>query len=184
MQINNPLFMKDWRIKDLILIIFTIQIFYFLLILLDNHGLHIPILISVLGFFIVLFIPGTLLLRLLNFDIKSHGQILLYTIGMSVFLLMLIGFLMNTLYPLIGFNKPLSSESIIITISIFILVLSIICYLVDKLRNQHVLKDSPNYVRKIDLSNLKLTASHLILILIPFLSILGAYSMNIYSQIF
>ena len=87
MQINNPLFMKDWRIKDLIFLIFTIQIFYFLLILLDNHGLHIPILISVLGFFIVLFIPGTLLLRLLNFDIKSHGQILLYTIGMSVFLL-------------------------------------------------------------------------------------------------
>ncbi len=182
MLINNPLFMKDWRIRDLILLILTIQIIYFLLILLDNHGLHIPILIEVLGFFIVLFIPGTLLLRLLNVDIKSHGQILLYTVGMSVFLLMLIGFLMNTIYPLMGINKPLSSESIIVTISIFILVFSIICYLVDKLRNQHVLKDSSNYVRRIDLRNLKLTASQSILVLIPFLSILGAYTMNVYQS--
>ena len=68
-------------------------------------GLHIPILEEVIGFFIVLFIPGTLLLRLLNLHIKSYGQILLYTVGTSVFILMLIGFLMNSLYPLIGFFR-------------------------------------------------------------------------------
>jgi len=89
MQIYNPLFMKDWKIKDLILLIITIQIIYFLLIFFDNIGIHIPIIVEVTGFFIVLFIPGTLMLRLLNLDIKSYGQILLYTVGMSVFFLML-----------------------------------------------------------------------------------------------
>ncbi len=187
MQINDPLFMKDWKIKDLILLIVTIQIIYFLLIFLENIGLHIPIILEVTGFFIVLFIPGTLILRLLNLDIKSHGQILLYTVGMSVFLLMLIGFLMNTLYPLMGFNKPLSSESIILTITIFICSFSLICYLVDKFRNQEqILKPKllPDklFVRRIDLGNLQSSAPILILVLIPILSILGSYMMNVYQS--
>jgi len=187
MQIYNPLFMKDWKIKDLILLIITIQIIYFLLIFFDNIGIHIPIIVEVTGFFIVLFIPGTLMLRLLNLDIKSYGQILLYTVGMSVFFLMLIGFLMNTLYPLMGFNKPLSSESIIVTITIFIFSFSLICYLVDKFRNQQqILKDTslPNkhFVRQVDLGNLQSTAPLVILVLIPILSILGAYTMNLYQS--
>jgi uncharacterized membrane protein len=180
--------MKDWNIKNLILLIITIQIIYFSLIILDNMGLRIPILPEVIGFFIVLFIPGTLLLRLLNLDIKSNGEILLYTVGLSVFLLMLIGFLMNTFYPLMGFYKPLSSESIIITITFFIICSSIICYMVDKFKNQQQILNNKSIAKnkhslnQLNLNNLQSSAPELILILIPLLSILGAYMMNVYQS--
>jgi len=100
--------MKDWKIKDLVFLIVTAQIIYFMLIIVESVGLHIPIITEIIGSFIVLFIPGTLLLRLLNVDIESNGQILLYTVGTSIFILMFMGFLINTIYPIIGFNKHLS----------------------------------------------------------------------------
>ncbi|HML05241.1 MAG TPA: DUF2206 domain-containing protein [Methanobacterium sp.] len=182
MQLNNPFFMKDWKIKDLVFLIVTAQIIYFMLIIVESVGLHIPIITEIIGSFIVLFIPGTLLLRLLNVDIESNGQILLYTVGTSIFILMFMGFLINTIYPIIGFNKPLSSLSIIITINIFIIVFCLICFLVERYRNQPSNSLTPEIpVKKIHITKLP-SPVHLFLVLLPILSILGVYAMNTYQS--
>lgn len=175
--------MKDWKIKDLVFLIVTAQIIYLFLIITEGAGLHIPIITEIIGSFIVLFVPGTLLLRILNVDIQSNGQILLYTVGTSIFILMFLGFLMNTIYPLIGFNKPLSSLSIIITINSFIISLCLMSYLVEKYRNQKLngplTPERP--IKNIHIDNLP-SPTPIFLVLLPILSILGVYMMNTYQS--
>lgn len=181
--------MKDWRIKEFLMLILAIQTMFSLLFLLGYAGLNIPILKDTMGFFLILLVPGILLLRLLDLDgIRSNGHVLLYTIGLSLSALMLVGFLMNAIYPFFGVNKPLSFMSIFITINIFIIILCFLCYQMDKrrryklilrnLKDMVIKKSPPNHV---DINNL-LTSSLLFPLLIPFLSVLGAYTMNIYES--
>jgi len=175
MYINNLFHLKDWKIDEFLLLIISVQTLFFVMIFMDFVGLDIPILKDLIGFFFVLFIPGTLLLRLINLDrINSNGQIFLYTIGSSLVILMVIGFLMNYLYPLFGIDKPLSSISIIITLNVLTISLCFLCYLIDKRRLNE--KKSPPMV---DLKNL-VSSPLLFPFIIPILSIFGAYLMNVY----
>lgn len=189
MYLKNPFRMKDWRINEFLLFIIAVQAIFSILLFLDYVGLDIPILKNVMGFIFILFVPGALLIRLLDLDgLKSNGQTLLYTVGLSLAALMLVGFLMNTIYPLFGIDKPLSFVSIFITINSFILILCICCYHVDRrrryklilqnLKEMVVKKSPPNHV---DLRNL-VSSQIIFLLLIPFISILGAYMMNVYQS--
>ena len=100
MYLKNPFRMKDWRIKEFLALIAEVQVVFSVFLLLDFAGLNVPIVKNVVGFIFILFVPGMLLLRLLDLDgIKSNGQVLLYTVGLSLASLMLVGFLMNTIYP-------------------------------------------------------------------------------------
>jgi uncharacterized membrane protein len=181
--------MKDWRIRDFILIIIAIQIMFSLFLILGYAGINVPIFEDILGFILVLFVPGILLLRLLDLNgIKSNGQVLLYTLGLDLAILMLIGFLMNTIYPFFGIDKPLSFISIFITINVFIIILCTLCYQIDKrrryklvlrnLKDMVIKKSPPNHV---NIQNL-MDSPILFSLLIPFLSILGAYMMNVYQS--
>lgn len=189
MYLKNPFRMKDWRIHDFILLITVVQAIFSLLLILGYCGINIPILEDIIGFLLVLFVPGILLLRLIDLDgIKSNGQVLLYTLGLDLAILMLVGFLMNTIYPFFGITKPLSFISIFITINIFVVVLCGLCYRLDKrrryklilrnLKDMVVRKSPPNHV---NVANL-ITPTILFSLLMPFLSILGAYTMNVYGS--
>lgn len=188
MYLKNPFRMKDWRIKEFLALIIAVQIVFSVLLLLDFAGLDIPIVKNVVGFIFILFVPGMLLLRLLDLDeIKHNGQVLLYTVGLSLASLMLVGFLMNTIYPLFGVSKPLSFVSIFVTINILIVILCFICYKIDKsrryklilrnLKDMIVKKSPPNHVNV----NKLITPQVLFPLLMPFLSVIGAYMMNVYQ---
>ncbi len=189
MYLKNPFRMKDWRIKEFLTLIIAIQIIFSVLLFLDYAGLNIPIIKNIVGFIFILFVPGMLLLRLLDLDGMEHnGPVLLYTVGLSLAVLMLVGFLMNTIYPLFGSSKPLSFVSIFFTINIFTVILCFICYKVDKgrryklilrnLKDMVIKKSPPNHVK---VNNL-ITPQLLFPLLIPFLSVLGAYMMNVYQS--
>lgn len=189
MYLKNPFRMKDWRIKEFLTLIIVVQVIFSVLLFLDYAGLDIPILKNIVGFIFILFVPGMILLRLIDLDgIEHNGQVLLYTVGLSLAILMLVGFLMNTIYPLLGISKPLSFVSIFITINIFIVVLCFICYNVDKrrryklilrnLKDMVIKKSPPNHV---NVKNL-ITSQLLFPLLIPFSSVLGAYMMNVYQS--
>lgn len=188
MYLKNPFRMKDWRIKEFLSLIIAVQIVFSVFLLLDFAGLDIPIVKNIVGFIFILFVPGMLLLRLLDLDgIKHNGQVLLYTVGLSLASLMLVGFLMNTIYPLFGVSKPLSFVSIFVTINILIVILCFICYKIDKsrryklilrnLKDMIIKKSPPNHVNV----NKLITPQVLFPILMPFLSIIGAYMMNVYQ---
>lgn len=189
MYLKNPFRMKDWRIKDFLLLIIAIQVMVSILLLLDYVGLDISLLRDIMGFFFILFVPGTLLLRLLDLDgISNNGQVVLYTVGLSLCALMLVGFLMNAIYPLFGVNKPLSFVPIFITINVLSLILCFICYQMDKrrkyklilrnLKDMVVKKSPPNHVQLKELLTLPLVVP----LFIPVLSVLGAYMMNVYQS--
>lgn len=175
MYANNIFFLKDWETDKFLQLIITIQTLFISLIILEQIGVNIPILKELIGLFIVLFIPGTLFLRILNLDgITSKGQILLCTVGSSLVLFMVIGFLMNYLYPIFGMDKPLSSLSILLTFNIFIFVLCYLSYFIDIRRKNKFLTE------KVDVKKL-VSSPILILFIVPIISILGTYLMNIYQ---
>lgn len=172
MQINNPLQMNDWDIKSFFLLIFAIQISLLCLILLDSINIQIPIVRQIFSFLSLTFIPGVLILRILKLHNLGNAKTLLYSVGLSIASLMLIGLFMNTIYPIIGISKPISLFYLIITINLFIFLLCILCYVRDKdFSNENTL-----------LITELLSPSTLFLCLIPFLSIFGTFLLNQYGN--
>ncbi|MCK4731402.1 MAG: DUF2206 domain-containing protein [Methanophagales archaeon] len=172
MKINNPLQMNDWGIKKFLKVVLAIQLAMWGVISLDVSGLEIPILRQLIGFVYLTFIPGIIILRILKLHKLGNIETLLYTVGLSIAILMFTGLFMNSIYPLFGIIKPISLTPLIITISAIVLVLCVLCYVLD--RNF----SDPSFI---DIKNV-LSPPALFLCLIPFLSIFGSYLMNFYQN--
>ncbi|MBT9132953.1 MAG: hypothetical protein DDT33_01484 [Firmicutes bacterium] len=90
--------------------------------------------------------------------------------GLSISFLMFAGLLMNWIYPALGYNRPLSTNSLLISFSIILLILIIIAFL----RNRDTL-----FVK---ISDFKLNTTEkaflLLPVLFPLLSIFGMHIMN------
>lgn len=83
---------------------------------------------QIIAFFYLVFIPGFIFLKILKLDeLRTIDKILL-SIGLSIALLMFIGFFTNALYPIIGISEPLSTLPLILTLGIITAVLAIISY--------------------------------------------------------
>jgi uncharacterized membrane protein len=172
MQICNPLQMNDWHIKSFFLLIFSIQIFFLVLVGLDSIKIHIPILRPLISFIILSFIPGVLILRILKIHEIGSVKTVLYSVGLSIGSLMLIGLFVNTIYPFFGVLRPISLFNLVVTINLFVLFLCVFCYLRDKNFSR------PNFVLLGEI----LSPYFLFLCLIPFFSIFGTYLFNGYGN--
>jgi len=172
MHINNPFQMNDWHIKSFLLLIFSIQIFLLVLIGLDSVNVQIPIVRQFISFIFLTFIPGILILRILKIHNIGNAETVLYSVGLSIGSLMLIGLFMNTVYPFFGISKPISLFNLIITINIFVLLLSIFSYLRDKNFSK------PSFLQVEEI----LSPTVLFLCLLPFFSIFGTYLFNGYGN--
>lgn len=172
MQINNPLQINDWEIEKFLKVIIAIQLAVFGVIGLDAIGLQIPIIRQLIGFIYLTFIPGILILRILKLHKLGNVETILYTVGLSIATLMFTGLFMNTIYPLFGISGPISITPLIITISIVVLVLCVLCYVRDKNFSDQSF---------IDVGEI-LSPPVLFLCLIPFLSIFGTYLVNFHQN--
>jgi len=168
MQISNPLQMNDWEIEKFLKVVLAIQLAMWGVIVLDTIGLQIPILRQFIGFIYLTFIPGIVILRILKLHKLSNIETLLYTVGLSIATLMFTGLLINILYPLFGISGPISITPLIITISVILLILCVLCYVRDKNFSE------PSFI---EIKNI-LSPPALFLCLIPFLSMFGTYLMN------
>ena len=137
--------------------------------------LNIPFLRQFLVFFFLILLPGLLILQIFKLDKLNTIETILYSVGLSIAFLMFIGLFMNTLYPPLGFSKPISTLPLMITISIILLILSVIGYL----RNT----DFSSSV-SINIKNIKelFSPSVLLLTLLPVMSILGMCMVNFYGN--
>ena len=168
MQTSNPLQMNDWEIKKFFMVIFSIQFAVWGFVVLDALKIQIPILRQLVCFIYLTFVPGILILRVLRLHKLGNIETVLYSVGLSLTSLMFIGFLVNILYPFIGILNPISRNYIIITVSVFVLVLSLLSYIKDRTFNYPELIDWGDVVNPMTL----------FLCLLPFLSIFAAYLMN------
>lgn len=170
MKIDNPFQMNDWEIKKFLKVVLTVQLVMLCIVGLDFLGLQIPILRQFMGFIYLTFVPGILILRIFRLHKLGNIETVLITVGLSIAILMFVGLFTNTVYPFFGILRPISTTSLMITISIIILILCIICYIIDK---DFFNPDS------IDVEDI-LSPPALFLCLIPFLAVFGTYLVNFY----
>jgi uncharacterized membrane protein len=167
MKMNNPAQMNDWDIKNFLAVIFSLQLSILSLICLDAIGLHVPIIRQIIGFIYLSFVPGIIILRIVKLHKLGNIETLLYAVGLSLTILMFIGFFLNLAYPFFGISKPMSLVPVVVTISTVVLAMCAICYV----RDQDFAE--PNYIDGDILS-----PPLLFLCLIPIMSVFGTYLVN------
>lgn len=121
----------------------------------------------------IIFIPGLLILRLLEIHEIGIGKTILYSIGISISFVMFLGFLMNSIYPILGIDNPISLNNILIILLLILGLMTFMVYLRDGYtQNKYILVNdytSPQFF---------------FLLLLPFLSILGAFFVNNFQNNF
>ena len=127
-----------WKIVFMIIIAFQLAILS--LILLTKAGIDFTFLRISIGVVYLTFIPGFLLLcsisELNKLDILS---ILLFSIGLSLFVLIFIGILLNLLFPLFNVQNPISDIYLLSGISLVVIFLTAYNYRKFKSNNKNLL---------------------------------------------
>jgi len=162
--------MNDWRISSFLLFSFSILALLWITFSLNSSGFKIPLLQQVAGCICLLFVPGIAILRSLRLHKLGSIETPLYAIGISISVVIFIGLLLNTIAPLVGINDPLSAFHLILVFSGIIVALCIASYKRDK-----------DFAEPTQLPIDTLSPRLLSLLLLPFLSIFGAYLVNYYA---
>jgi len=90
--------------------------------------LDIPFLRQVLGFIYLTFVPGILILSILDVEFEDVTSRVLIVVGLSLAFLMFSGLLVNELYPLAHVSRPLDAQPLIITIFVTLLTTQVLSY--------------------------------------------------------
>jgi len=140
---------------------------------LNNSGVNMSIVRPLIGFIYLSFVPGYLLLRILKLHNLSSIESFSYAIGLSLFMDMFIGFLMNMFYPILDItNKPIAEIPIVLTMAGVVFLLCILSYFRDKEYG------NPDFIDLEDILNPQV----LFLSLVPFMAIFGTYLVNYYHN--
>ena len=107
---------------------FNVFVISFLLVFwasvcIDQIGIHIPLIRQIFGFIFLSFLPGIMLLRILNINRLSITEVVLHSVGLSLSLLMGMAYVINSSYPSFGIAGPLSSQYLIHALGLISLVL-------------------------------------------------------------
>jgi uncharacterized membrane protein len=171
-MVLNPLLMNDWPRKRTLTTVLTLQFLVWALIGLDAAGVHIPLLRGLFASMYLLFIPGMLVLRALRLHHLGGVHTPLFAVGLSLASVMGTGLLMTTLYPLVGFERPLALVPVVMTEGVIITFLAVLSYWRDT---------DPTEDGIIDRRDV-LTPPVLALCVLPFVSIFATYAMNAYGS--
>jgi len=170
-RILSPFCVNDWDIKHALTAILVLQFALWGVIGVDALGFHVPIIRELIASAYLLFVPGILVLRILNVHKLNQIESLLYSVGFSITFTMVIGLLLSSTFQALGLSRPLSTVPLLTLISAAVLALCALAYLKDK-----EFRDP----RFIDISSLRAPPA-LCLFLLPFLSIFGTYTFNFYN---
>ncbi|MEJ5328347.1 MAG: DUF2206 domain-containing protein [Candidatus Bathyarchaeia archaeon] len=153
--------------KSLLLVTIILQILISIALFFE-----IPILRQVIGFFYLTFIPGLTLLKALKIKLHSAEMIFLSS-SLSLALLLIIGLSINLVYPALNVSNPLSTNSLFITLTLFLLPINIFNFLRE------------NKGTFISSSSVGLNLSFSVLLLFFFFALAGAvgiFLVNIYGN--
>ena len=131
---------------------------------------NIPIARQVVGFIYFTFVPGFAIVKLLKLDKLDGVETVLFSVGLSIAFLMVIGLVVNDLGSLLEFSQPLSLNPLLITLSIATLILGIAAYT----------RNNGSKPQSGEISGFSPTG--LLFIFLPILSIVGAIWVNAYRE--
>jgi len=172
---NSP-FNIYFNINKLSLIIVLVLCDFWAVIALQDMGILIPFLREILGFLLLTFVPGLLIIVIFRLRFETIGEIILYCIGLSISFLALVGLFANLLYLAIGIEKVLEPKFFMLNLTLTLLILIGFSLKVDTSPFQLLLKLPHNGINCV-FKDLPLL---LLAILLPLLSILAACIMNYY----
>jgi len=138
-------------------------------------GFDIPIIRQIISFLYLSFVPGILILRLLRIKDISNPEIILYCIGLSIISLIFIELFANFIFPLIGIYNPISLIPLVISLSLFVLLLSALCFKSEF--NMGSDYQSVGYCLSSNIFNF-LNLKTLFIAILPIMAIFGAFLMN------
>jgi uncharacterized membrane protein len=123
---------------------------------------------QVFSFLFLAILPGFLFLKIFRVNLVFLKTVI-YSLGLSLALLMVLGLLLNTLLPEMGVLAPLTTINIVFSMSIVTLFLSFLLLKRDRFIGTEISQVS---------SNFKLPSFAILLVVFPFLTILGAELAN------
>ena len=105
----------------LLVYLFALQVVVFLVIFLDIEFAR-----QVIVSLYLIFIPGYVLLKALRIEISNKTELILFSVGLSIAFVMLIGLLLNSLSFV---QEPLSTLPILLVTSVCVLLISFLSYI-------------------------------------------------------
>ncbi len=174
MRIANPIQMNDWEIKKFLRIVLSIQVALWGISAWDTIGLDAGILRALVGFIYLSYVPGIVVLRALRLHGLGNIKTLLFAVGLSLSIVMLIGLLLNTIFDALSLGGPISAGPVIAGTSLFVIGSSAVAYLRDSDYAE------PRYL---DLREI-VSPPALLLFLLPVLVILGVYEWDYFESNF
>lgn len=168
-KIPDLIQLNDWEPKKFLRTMAAIHLAMLGAIGLDLMGLEIPILRPVVGFIYLTFVPGIIILRLLKLHKLGVTVTILLSAGLSISFLMFSGFFLNSVLSFLNINSPLSFWNVVIFVTIIVAILCILSCRIDR-------------YHQCELPPLEISRSALYLILLPVLSIVGAYFVNFHNN--
>lgn len=155
------------------ILLFVVTFFSCVMITLAATDLYIAR--AIVGFIYLTFIPGVILTRLLIPYDRDLLKAIMFSVGLSIAFLMIVGLTINFLFPIFGISNPLSPIPLLLSISVITEALTVLLLFLRK--------GTP---RKIEISlskQTKVSASLvLIFILLPLLAIIGTFVVNAYDN--
>lgn len=146
----------------------TIHLLLYVVIILD-----IPLLRPIIAFVYLSFIPGFVLFKLLKLKDISSVQKILFIVGLSVVFSMFVGLLLNRV--MLSISMPVSVTSLLISLSLFTLILFVIAYRKDLSMDQKNSEECFNTQL-----NLKNTIIKIVIFLPLIFGIVGSLYSNVY----
>jgi uncharacterized membrane protein len=169
--VENPLQFVYWNIRKFLAVVLSIQIALLCVIALESFGLVLPLARPILGFLYIIFIPGSMVLRLLNLRRLSGIELVTYSMGLSIAIVMLLGLSINGVFIVLHVPDPLTITPLLIALGALTSVLCILCYLRDDATN------APDVISSKEL----LTPSILSVSLLLPVTVMGVYLFNHYK---
>ncbi len=174
MPIRNIFTLNDWKFKDFAFIIVLVQVLIWIVGLVAANGTHIPIFNDIITLLYLGFVPGIIILRVLNLHDLGNTFTTLLSVGLSIISVLLVGLFMNQVYPLIGISNPISNIPLLVTFTVYNMVLLLVAFYNDS--DYH--HDSSSKL------SIELITSNqfLCLCILPLIAIIGPYTLQYYNN--
>jgi uncharacterized membrane protein len=171
MKVQSSVQVNDVSFLNLLVVVLVLQFALWTVMGLNALGWQVPFLQQFLGFVYLTFVPGILILSILRFYHLRFAEIVLYTVGLSIAVVISIGFVTNVVFNALNIIKPFSLLAVTSSVSFVVLGLCAIAYF----RNRTYLKPLFNTTMSVPLT------PTLFLCIIPFITVFSTYLVNAYN---
>jgi len=170
LRLQRALNINEWEVQSFLFFILIVQVVFSFVQALNLIGFQLPVFSQVISVGYLIFVPGAVFLRALNFNAQSIVEVILYIVGLSLAFIMMLGALLNAVGSFFALGL-VSTFPLLIAISAIVLALTAIIYL----RDGSISK--PVSIEAVSQFSLK----SLVICVLPLLSILGTFFMNSYG---